>query len=300
MRKRNVAKSVSHPHIYEYIDDRLRAAYLYFGNPQTKTGPLFSHADVDRLQKRLRENLKHRHELSQGPVSSPLPETGKATKEATSHQDNTRKQMDKNSVKEERGKSMSPELNKFMDQLGKSVLDGAISAVNSHIHSVTPAGNLLPKRKADSTSSVEVLEKGMSSLLIEDSLESKKTVPDDGNKSQQHSQDTETGSDSEHSEKEYLAEHEKTEVSDESEESDESDHEEGSKVEETDKDLNNSSICSPTHTRCNGGIKGLYDESLLYGLREQDFAFTFEEEVLFDGKVKLFHNLKRIHRIFSH
>lgn len=31
MRKRNVARSLSHSQVYEYIDERLRCAYKYFG-----------------------------------------------------------------------------------------------------------------------------------------------------------------------------------------------------------------------------------------------------------------------------
>ena len=285
MRKRNVAKSVSHPHIYEYIDDRLRAAYLYFGNPQTKNGPLFTNTDIARLQKRLHETLKHKHEIGQCSTSSPLPSTSEATDAVPSCQDNRKKLVsgipDSQgiSAKEENDRSESVGLKEFVDKMGKSVLDSAISAVNNHIQSVTSSGNLARKSSVNSETSTEVLGKGMSSLLIDDSLEMEETVFDHRNKPQSENPVIETRSDSEHSEKEDLADQLDVEDSDESEES--SVESEDTKTRErADKDLN-----SPTHTKCNGGIKGLYDESLLHGIWEEDFVFIFDQDVLFDGKV---------------
>ena len=58
LRKRNVARSLSHPRLFEYINDRMRVAYKYFAIPQTKAGPVVSDFDPQLLQKRLQENMK--------------------------------------------------------------------------------------------------------------------------------------------------------------------------------------------------------------------------------------------------
>ena len=44
--KRNVARSVSHSHVFEYIYDRFRASYQYFGVTQTKDGPAVTKANL--------------------------------------------------------------------------------------------------------------------------------------------------------------------------------------------------------------------------------------------------------------
>ena len=49
MKKRNVARSVSHVHVFEYIYDRIRFAFKYFGMPRTKAGPVFSENDPGLL-----------------------------------------------------------------------------------------------------------------------------------------------------------------------------------------------------------------------------------------------------------
>ena len=57
-RRRNVARSLSHPRLFEYINDRIRAAYKYFAIPQTKAGPLFEDLDHGFLQQRLMETMR--------------------------------------------------------------------------------------------------------------------------------------------------------------------------------------------------------------------------------------------------
>ena len=56
--KRNIARTLSGIQIYEYICDRLRAAYGYFGIARTSDGPLFTEIDPNFIASQLRENLK--------------------------------------------------------------------------------------------------------------------------------------------------------------------------------------------------------------------------------------------------
>ncbi len=52
----------------------------------------------------------------------------------------------------------------------------------------------------------------------------------------------------------------------------------------TSKEADSSSVSSPTHGY-KDRIVGLFDESLLRGLTEDDFTFAFTEQTLYDGKV---------------
>lgn len=56
--KRNIARTLSGIQIYEYICDRLHAAYSYFGIARTSDGPLFTEIDPNFIASQLRENLK--------------------------------------------------------------------------------------------------------------------------------------------------------------------------------------------------------------------------------------------------
>jgi hypothetical protein len=49
---------VSHSQVFEYIYDRLRAAYQYFGVPQTPAGPLLTPADEDQLAQALIRDMQ--------------------------------------------------------------------------------------------------------------------------------------------------------------------------------------------------------------------------------------------------
>ena len=260
MRKRNVAKSVSHPHIYEYIDDRLRAAYLYFGNPQTKGGALLTLHDVGQLRKKLHENLKHMHDLSQNSTSSPG--LTKSTDADLISRDENRELKSNISEIKCVASSVCGKFEDFADRIGKSVLDSAISTLSNHFHPATT-------EKDDE----EILETRMSSLSVEDSVESSENLGGLRTAS--------TDTDSEHSEGEDSIDCE------DSEESEESGGMCGDELEikeavEADADLN-----SLTKTKYNGGIEGLYDESLVHGLQEDDFNYKFDADVLYDGEVFL-------------
>ena len=261
MRKRNVAKSVSHPHIYEYIDDRLRAAYLYFGNPQTKGGALLTLDDVGQLRRKLHENLKHMHDLSQNSTSSP----GLKSAEADLISRDRNRGMKSNISQKKRVASSVPgKFEDFADRIGKFVLDSAISTVCNHFHPATPEKN--------DEEYEDILQTCMSSPFVEDSVESSEKVDELRI----------ANSDSEHSEGDDSVE---SQDSEESEESDDfCDHElEIKEVVEADTDLDS----SLAQKRCNGGIEGMYDESLVYGVREDDFNYRFDADVLYDGKVCL-------------
>ncbi|ELU05930.1 hypothetical protein CAPTEDRAFT_221986, partial [Capitella teleta] len=58
IRRRNIARTLSHSQIFEYIVDRLRAAYMYFGIPQTKSGPLFGDVDANELDRHLQLTMQ--------------------------------------------------------------------------------------------------------------------------------------------------------------------------------------------------------------------------------------------------
>ena len=254
-----MAKSVSHPHIYEYIDDRLRAAYLYFGNPQTKGGALLTLDDVGQLRRKLHENLKHMHELSQNSTSSP----GLKSAEVDLISRDRHREIKSNiSQKKCIAPSVSGNFEDFADRIGKSVLDSALSTVCNRFHPATP-------EKSDEENE-DILEACMSSSLVEDSVESSENVDELRI----------AKSDSEHSEGEDSVD---CQDSEESEESDDlCDQElETKEAAEADTDLDS----SLAQTKCNGGIEGLYDESLVHGLREDDFNYKFDADVLYDGKV---------------
>ena len=256
-----MAKSVSHPHIYEYIDDRLRAAYLYFGNPQTKDGAVLTLNDVGQLRKKLHENLKHMHDLSQNSASSPG--LTKGTDAGLISRDKNRKLKSNISEIKCVTSSASGKFEDFADRIGKSVLDSAISTVCNHFHpSTTKKGN------------EEILETRMSSLSVEDSVESSENVGGLGTAS--------IDSDSEHSEGEDSID---CRDSEESEESDGvcDDELEIKETVEVDADLDSSLM----QTKYNGGIEGLYDESLIHGLQEDDFNYKFDADVLYNGEVFL-------------
>ena len=59
---------MSHSHVFEYIYDRLRAGYLYYGVPQTQEGPLLEKVDTSKLEHQLQENLKKLNESPTSPV----------------------------------------------------------------------------------------------------------------------------------------------------------------------------------------------------------------------------------------
>ena len=61
MRRWNVARSVSHSQVFEYILERIRAAYQYFAIPQITSGPLFS--DVSGLKSYLRQRRKRQEDV---------------------------------------------------------------------------------------------------------------------------------------------------------------------------------------------------------------------------------------------
>ena len=250
-----MAKTVSHAHIYEYIDDRLRSAYLYFGNPQTKTGALLTLGDISQLRKKLQDNLKHMHDLSQNSIPSPESSTGtdlikkdKETKESTYI-----------SQKKSISTPLSEKFEDFADRIGKSVLNSAISAVSNNFHPKTTLDGINDK------SDGERLENCISSLTIKDSNECSVEVT----KPRASSSD----SGSEHSENE------------ESVDSGDSGESEESRDLRDDKNLKEVEKSSEERKDDNGGIRGLYDESLLDGLQEDDFSYRFDEEVLYDGKV---------------
>ena len=262
-----MAKSVSHPHIYEYIDDRLRAGYLYFGNPQTKGGALLTLDDVGQLRRKLHENLKHMHDLSQNSTSVP----GLKSAEADMISRDRHREI-KSTISQKKciASLVSGKFEDFADRIGKSVLDSAISTVCNHLHPATP-------EKSDE----EILEAYMSSSLVEDSVESSENVDELRI----------AKSDSEHSKGGDSVD---CQDSEESEESDDlCDHElETKEAAEADTDLDS----SLEQTKCNGGIEGLYDESLVHGLREDDFNYKFDADVLYDGKVCLKTQIKCIIR----
>ena len=58
-RRRNIARTLSHSQVFEYINDRLRVAYQYYGIPQTPSGPLFTDVDQQHLETRLQEKMRH-------------------------------------------------------------------------------------------------------------------------------------------------------------------------------------------------------------------------------------------------
>ena len=81
-RKRNIARSVSHSHVFEYIYDRIRAAFSYFGIPQTIDGPLILEVDDKKLEGQLRENLKKLNESPHPPFDKSVDETGAEDQDA--------------------------------------------------------------------------------------------------------------------------------------------------------------------------------------------------------------------------
>ncbi len=315
MRKRNVAKSVSHPHVYEYIDDRMRAAYLYFANPQTKDGPLYTMADANRLQMKLRENMSQAHELSHGSSESPQPEDGATSScrcpltanrstpgksgnkdeksVARDQSDNatqrTSRLSESGSNKSKNTEHSSCSFSTFLQGFTNSVWQEAISDVTHRVGDNIGASD-------NDTNSVQQVEKSLFALSVTDTEETKERLSEssDANVERQgkvfdvsknpsnvnEDQITESGKNM--NESEHEDEEDAEDVSDE----DDTDEEEED-MNKTSKD-EDSEMCSPTHRKCNGGIRDLYDERLMHNLKREDFVFTFDAKDLIDEKVKYY------------
>ncbi len=308
MRKRNVAKSVSHPHVYEYIDDRMRSAYLYFANPQTKDGPLYTMADADRLQMKLRENMTQAHELSHGSSESPKLEDGAASNcrcpltSSSSTPGKAGKNNENLGVKHESfndtqrtsslsqtptGKSDNTEpspgsFSTFLQGFTKLVWQEAISDVTHRVSDNIGASESEMK-------SLQEIEKSLSGLSVTDTDSVSDRLNSALNKDSgvngivgAVSKTVEAANEGE--EKVNESENELEGDEDGSEEGDTGEEEEDEE-QKTGKE-EDAEMCSPTHRKCSGGIRDLYDERLMRDLTKEHFVFTFDAKDLVDEKVR--------------
>ena len=46
--KRNLTRVISHPKVYDFIDDQIRLCYKYFSIPQLESGPAYSSVQLDK------------------------------------------------------------------------------------------------------------------------------------------------------------------------------------------------------------------------------------------------------------
>ncbi len=202
---------------------------MYFGNPQTKDGPLFTHADVDKLQSKLRENLKHMHETSES--SSPRTvQDDQGRQDSRSDTPTTSKEQSQS--KPEKGKDQQK------DDQEKSDEDEAV------LHENSQQGQADEKPLVNKGAEEPDNEESDADETREENVEGEEESDSDNSDSDNETKNPEAG---EEKEKEQL--------------------------------------CSPTQTKFEEGIEGLYDESLLHGLGEEDFVFSFDEKTFYDGKV---------------
>lgn len=124
-RRRNVARSLSHSQVFEYIIDRLRAAYMYFGLPQTKQGPLFNAVDQTRLEVRLQQSMRRLEDESsrqrEGTQGRLQPSGDAPTPQAPSTPDNSAPSDDSS-------------LQQFVSEIVDGILNSAIPVdeLNNH------------------------------------------------------------------------------------------------------------------------------------------------------------------------
>ena len=276
-KKRNVARSVSHSHVFEYIYDRMRAAFHYYGVPHTKKGPVFTDISPSKLEDKLHRDLSKLHEGAVTPQPKPSPTEEKTvvtqvesdvvvediesdnsdSKPEDNSTENNVTNSHKDSVAETPVIEESVQINgnlsekeqteKFVERLVNEILRKSIEEIRNQMAQTTDSVDNNHSEKTENN--VESL----GALMKDMNLENGKV-------------------ESETNEEKEVAE------STDDEETDSSDEDEDS---ENEKDLDN----TEKEDEDDLDSSGVYSEDIVAQLKEEDIVFKFDATTLADGKV---------------
>ena len=155
-KRRNVASTVSHSHVFEYIYDRLRAAFHYFGVPQTTGGPAFTKVDTRKLEQQLCQEYisRNKNKNEEDAQTSPKKPVDQTTLVAKAHPlkiKHRHKKGSKDHAKDtDSCHSSSAAVNAVIDATGSESTEPAESEAEASATRVSPEAK--PTEKSPDTS----------------------------------------------------------------------------------------------------------------------------------------------------
>lgn len=316
-----MARSLSHPLLFEYINDRIRAAYKYFAIPQTEKGPLFDDIDPRVLQRQLQETMRLLQENSErsqsrdhsleGSTARGQPDKSRPVKsETTRDKAQLKHTVSQSSTESDQSQKLSPGQNAAKEADDGDEVDSAVKLLDAlkvssddiTLKKPTNSETHTPNLPCDdeiavkpSTSSLEEIAAALLDSVIRNSIrryrEEVEATQDNQVNGPKAVEDKDSGEKPERSiEGQDKAEVKKTEESSSSsEDGDDVVIEEEESEDETDEVKRENTAASQERPRvANGDVrgKGLVDGSTVSVITAEDLVFKFDESTLTDAQVK--------------
>lgn len=292
--------------MFEYIYDRMRAAFHYFGVPQTKKGPVFTDISSSKLEHKLHKDLSKLHE---GAESTNKPVVGRGISRSQEKcvsrpQEKCISQSQEKSESDQQDGDVVIEELEYGDTEGQKPPSSGQKEFSSVEHNQSEIKPVIDSQDVEGNGSLSEKEKTEKFVeeLVRDLIKSSlaeiqmmvgatKDLTDSKNlvdKSSQNDMHSHTlVKDMALKKKDEQSVKDNEDVKNTEEEEDES-SESVEDCGEDEEDESKGDISSGTEKEDEEDLESsVYDEELVSQLKEEDLVFMFDEATLCDGKVSV-------------